>query len=519
MNKQLRHFIFAAMLLLGTIPASAQRYLTEIFPTISRTPSIQYGSNYSFLSGTPTLSPLLMDVYEPDTLIDTQTARPLVVVLHTGSFLPPVINGQPTGSRRDSSIVEICSQFARRGYVAAAMSYRLGWNPAATGPAGQDIRTGTLLNAVYRAIQDAKACVRYFKADASVSNNFGIDTTKIILVGQGTGGYVVQGYAYVDKTSEINLPKFLSSTTDATYGFVAGQSYVNQAVVGDFDGFGGLPSFNNSNNTPGHTSDVHFIINMGGALGDSSWMEAGDAPLMGFHPIGDPFAPFYIGDVVVPTTGDFVVEVSGSGQAVERANQLGLNACMSTPVPFSDPYSVRANSINNGLEGLFPFYTNPQIQSGPWEWYDSTATVFYASFLPPPYNTQGGAAYSASILTNPDMSKAKALAYIDTIMGYSNPRIVRCLGITTGLNENLAKITGVKLMPNPADQQMSIVAENRNELIRAVDILDITGRSLFSANDINASNYTVDRNGIPSGAYLVKVHFDKGIVTLKAIYR
>jgi hypothetical protein len=181
--------------------------------------------------------------------------------------------------------------------------------------------------------------------------------------------------------------------------------------------------------------------------------------------------------------------------------------------------TVYANSVNNGNEGLYPFYTNPIIQSGPWEWYDSTATVFYASFLPPPYNTQGGVAYSNSLQTNPDMSKAKALAYIDTIMQYSNPRIVRCLNIATGINENLAKITGVKLMPNPADQLMQVVAENRTEMIRSIELVDITGRVVYADHEVNAFSYTVERSGMPSGVYLVKARFDQGTVTLKAMFR
>ncbi len=525
MKKQLRNLFIGGIMLLSATPTVAQRYLTEIFPSFSRTDNIIYGNNFSLITntGSPGFIPLLMDVYEPDTLLDTQTQRPLVVVLHTGSFLPPVINGQPTGSRRDSSIVAICSQFAKRGYVAAAMSYRLGWRPDAVGAAGQDIRTGTLLQAVYRAIQDAKACVRYMKADvAAGTNTFGVDTNKIILVGQGTGGYIVQAYACLEDPAEIALPKFLASTTDPTYGFTAGQPYVNQALWGDFDGYGGLPQFNNPNNSVGPTGKIHFVVNMGGAMGDSSWMEAGDPPLVGFHVLGDPFAPYTTSDVVVPTTGDFVVEASGSYDMVRIANQLGLNDCMSQPVPFADPLSVYANTINDGWEGLYPLVTNPLIQSGPWEWYDSTATVFYASFLPPPYNTQGGVAYSNSIATNPDMSKAKALAYIDTIMGYTNPRIVRCLNLPTsgvGIAENLATVTNLQLIPNPADQQVTVVAEKGTELIRSVELMDVTGRTVYSSRQINAYTHTVERGSLPGGLYLVKTNFDKGEVTLKALFR
>jgi hypothetical protein len=156
--------------------------------------------------------------------------------------------------------------------------------------------------------------------------------------GYGSGGYVALACASVDKTQEINLPKFLAQTTNVTYGFVAGQSYVNQALIGDFQGFGGIPQLNNPNNNPGYSSDVDFVFNMGGALGDSSWLEAGDCPIVAFHPVSDPFAPYGNGPVIVPTTGDFVVDVSGSSAVIQKALALGNNNCM-VNANFNDAYN------------------------------------------------------------------------------------------------------------------------------------------------------------------------------------
>jgi acetyl esterase/lipase len=120
-----------------------QRYLDEVFTNVTMTSGITYGQNYSILTGTPTLIDLKLDVYEPTG--DTVSMRPLIIYLHTGSFLPILFNKTPTGSRQDSATMEMCKQFARRGYVAVSIDYRLGWNPQALGMAGQDIRTGTLL--------------------------------------------------------------------------------------------------------------------------------------------------------------------------------------------------------------------------------------------------------------------------------------------------------------------------------------------------------------------------------------
>lgn len=498
------------------ISVQAQRYTTEIFPSVTVTNDVIYANNFQVLTGSPVATDLKMDVYEPGTP-DPLSKRPLVIIMHTGSFLPPTINGQPTGSRKDSTIVAACTKFAKRGYVAVGMSYRLGWNPAATGTAGQDIRTGTLLQAVYRAILDAKACVRYFYKDAATTNQFKVDTNHIILGGFGTGGYISMAYVTLDKTAEINLPKFLAATTNLSYGFTAGQSYVNQSLLGDFNGYGGNAALNNPNNSVGYSTKVHFAFNAGGALGDKSWMEPGDAPMVCFHVAGDPFAPFADGPVIVPTTGDFVVDVSGSQSIIFRADSLGNNNCFSTAAAsFTDPYTLRANAINGGLEGLFPFITNPAQQAGPWEWYDSTVTVAVAvaSGLSA---AQGTAAYTSALLTNPNMSKAKALAYIDTIMGYLNPRVVACLNLSTGLPTVTLTAQDASVYPNPAAQFVQVTMPANVEPMRKITMTDISGRVIYSMTGLNTYNQKISCEGLQSGMYLIQIESSNRNQVLKLI--
>src|SRR6185436_8334048 len=116
------------------------RYLDEIFTDVTVTTNVIYGQNYGFITGAPVLQPLVMDVYEPTG--DTFPNRAVVIYLHTGSFLPILFNGTTTGDMHDSATVEMCKQFARRGYVAISMDYRVGWNPQS---ADINVRKGTLL--------------------------------------------------------------------------------------------------------------------------------------------------------------------------------------------------------------------------------------------------------------------------------------------------------------------------------------------------------------------------------------
>ncbi len=214
-------FAFGLAAFTAVSTASAQvRYIDEVFTDaeITVTPDIIFGANIDFLTSnfsnpadfgpevvqlqtlvsqqmpipaaffnpgdTSTVvkvANLRMDVYEPAQGTDPVDMRPLVIYVHTGNALPPPLNGSPTGTRKDSTAVEMCKRMARRGYVAVSMSYRGGWNPIA--PTLEE-RRGTLLNAIYRAIHDVKQCIRTVKADAAT---YEIDPTKVILIGRRNG--------------------------------------------------------------------------------------------------------------------------------------------------------------------------------------------------------------------------------------------------------------------------------------------------------------------------------------------
>ncbi len=500
----------------GTI--FAQRFVSEVFSSVNVTPNITYGQNISFLTGTADTIDLKADVYEP--VGDTMGARPTVIMIHTGSFLPIFYNGQATGIKTDSTITEMCRQFARRGYTAIAMDYRLGWNPAALGSAGQDIRTGTLLQAVYRALQDVKACVRYFRNDANTANTYHIDENQFILGGAGSGGYVAMAYVTLNNTNQISLPKFLANTTNAAYGFTAGQSYINQAIWGDFDGYGGAPGYNLGTNTPGVDNSVAFVFNMGGALGDSSWLQAGpNVPIIAFHVVNDPFAPYKDGPVIVPTTGDFVVDVSGSWRVVRIADSLGNNSAFQNNT-WTDPYTTRANQINDGYDGLFPFEMadppGPATgQAGPWEWYDST-TVYMTAMFGLGF-TQGhcDTIWYNSLATNPDMSRNKALAYIDTLMGYLNHRVAVSLNLTTGIDNSSFIQSTLKVYPNPATDMIQIDASASKTPVRSINLYDISGRLVRSLDRLDDMKLMLDVRNLDAGAYFMNIKFDSGEVIEK----
>ncbi len=507
-----RILLFCLVLMVSVLQntQAQQRYLDEVFTNVTITSNITYGKNFQVLTGAPVLSNLKLDFYEPTG--DTLSARPLVVYMHTGSFLPILFNKTTTGSKSDSAAVAMCSQFAKRGYVVASIDYRLGWNPQALGMAGQDIRTGTLLQAVYRAIQDAKTAVRYLD---STSTHFKIDGSKIMLCGQGSGGYVSLAYATLDDfNAEVaGLPKFISGSDQAAYGFMQGDPYVNPGIMGDFEGFGGNAMFNYPN-LAGYSSAITMSVNMGGALGDSTWLENGDVPMVCFHVPSDPFAPYTQGMVVVPTTGDNVVYVAGSYNVINRAGAFGNNDVFN--IPYNDPYTTRANQVNNGHEGLFPFF-QAGFQAAPWEWWSKPA--LYA--LGTAFGISNGAVDTIdmnSLLTNPNMSKAKALAYIDSVQGYLAPRMVQQLalpGMYTGIENVIDVSITIEVAPNPSSDNFEILS--RQSPIQSYELYDLAGKLISSATLKDVASFTVTGNDLSKGIYLLTVNTHKGKAVKKLV--
>jgi len=461
--------LLALFLLAGMgqwVMAQGNRYLSEVFTDaeITVTSNVVYGVNHHFFPPTTTypVANLTMRVYQPSQAVDANQARPVLVYIHTGNFLPPVINGGITGSIDDSSAVNLCKQWAKRGYVVIAPKYRLGWNPLA---ATQLERTAQLLNAVYRAINDIKSSVRFMRKTVAMDGNpYKIDQSKIALFGVGSGGYVAIAYATMNQWAEVSLPKFQLPN---------GNSVIDTNIVGNLDGLGGML---NQNNWPSYSSAVNMAINVGGAMADTSWLDGGEVPMVSFQAVRDPFAPYRQGIVVVPTTNENVVEVQGAGIFQAMVTAYGNNAPFADANKFRDPVSNVARSnynqtipyiypapndqINTGSgEGLWPIIrpvrnlplgpggsiTTFFNETDPYTWWDSTTLTFVVAGT----NAQTGGSYNAQalhqqgLLGNPGMSRIKGLTFIDTIQQYVHPRIVHSLDLATNVTfrVNMAGLT------------------------------------------------------------------------------
>lgn len=269
------------------------RYASDIFTNVTVTSDINYGSNTSF-TGSPTQ--LNMDIYEPTG--DTETARPLIIWAHGGSFIG--------GDKTNADVVELSNRFAKKGFVCASIEYRVGMWP---------IDSVNAIKAVFRAVQDMKASVRFFYSDAANANTYKIDTTQIFVGGSSAGAVTALHYAYLDK--ECELEEFMDAN--------------------DISAMGGLEG---TSGNPGYSTQVAGVINLCGALARYGWMEAGDVPVVSLHGDQDGTVPYSRGEASV--SGFSVIYLDGSRMIDEQANAEGVNSHFYTH--YGGGHAVYANA-------------------------------------------------------------------------------------------------------------------------------------------------------------------------------
>lgn len=268
------HFILSP--LLAQVDCSNGRYTSELFPNVTVTSDVQYGSATN-VSGQN--QQLRLDIYEPQG--DNLEQRPLLIIAHGGSFVG--------GSKDLADVVEICRYFARHGYVTASIQYRLGFGSLFP---NEELAT----KAVLRATHDMKAAVRFFRKDAATTNNYRIDPENIIVGGVSAGAFMALHLAYLDKEEE--MPAFINLSE-----------------------FGGVEG--NSGN-PGYSSATKAVVNLCGALGNAQWLEAGDVPLLSMHGNNDNVVPF--GNAMLSIAIFPIMVVDGSASIHERAISVGVES-------------------------------------------------------------------------------------------------------------------------------------------------------------------------------------------------
>ena len=511
--------LLSLLVCLATVLTHAQtktRYLdADFFTTVKMDTTITYGQNFSILAKLNAALPktnriaLLMDVYSPPAA-DVETKRPLVIYIHTGNFLPANAVA-PNGSRRDSTPVEVCTRMAKMGYVAASIDYRVGWAPTI---ADELIKRHTLINAAYRGFQDLHTAVRFFKKNAET---YGIDTNKIVVWGHGSGSYI--SYAASNARDSI---KFENTTHGQRKFFVGQNKMIQPWVNGDIEGKSFTIAPANYwdtilkpidtmcvSNHPANTSNFHMSINLGGALGDLSWIDNNSIPTISFQTPYDLAAPFQDAVLTVNTARgpEPVIRVQGADSVQRKMDLLKRNTAFTNIKTAYDPYKSIFDARNKGfVAGLFPMLGDTISDNHPWDFWAASN----------PRNAQG-------LATNPRMSAARARKYIDTLITVIAPRAcvvlnLPCANLVSSTEELLqASSTKLIIAPNPASSTITFESDVYNP-IQAIELFDLSGRSMRLVRNIKNHQYQLDRGSLPDGLYIAKVKFEGGIIAKKVLF-
>ena len=246
------------------------RYNEEIFEEVSVS-TVTYSDVHN----------LQLDIYQP--VGDTETARPLLILAHGGSFI--------AGLRSNPSMVTLGTKFAKRGYVVASISYRL--------MSFIDLfSSASALNGVAKALSDGRGAVRYFRKTVDLeANPYGIDENQIYFGGNSAGG-VIATHATFMQEADITDPALLIALNE----------------LGGIEG--------NSGNE-GYSSEVRGAISLAGALADVNFItyNENDKLLITCHGDEDETVPYLCGQ---PLGMAALPELCGGGAILEHTEAIGF---------------------------------------------------------------------------------------------------------------------------------------------------------------------------------------------------
>lgn len=243
-------------------------------------------------------------------------------------------------------------------------------------------------------------------------------------------------------------------------GYLNSENEIPEAAFGDFPGI--TNDLEGQSGNPGYTSEVAGVINIAGAIGDSAWIQADEPPVISFHGDEDGTVP-YGSELLVFLGFIELLEVDGSASVHTRADELGMVNCFET---------------HEGFDHV-PHQDNADI-------YDTTLTMT-KNFL------------------------FHLVCDGEPVCNYE-------FDTTTSVDE-ISDKSKVRVYPNPSSDRvfvdLSAISSDQTQ-IRLYNAMGAMVRD-FGVN--NESLLTIDRQGLPSGMYLLEVWQNGQRETVKILLR
>ena len=215
-------FLFLSPAFLSLLPAQGLRFRDPIFARVQVQKDLVYGRSYNSLK--KTWETLKLDLYQP--IGDTHDSRPAMVIVHGGGFR--------SGDKATRSFRQLGTEFAKRGWVAISINYRL-----------TRVSGSVTHKQIIDAMEDFKASVRWLRR---YQKTYKVDPSRIACCGGSAGAITCLEGAYAK-----------------------GEGKSGNA---------------------GYSSKVHAVCDFWGFLYDLKDMEKGEPPFFIVHGMKDPVVPY-----------------------------------------------------------------------------------------------------------------------------------------------------------------------------------------------------------------------------------
>lgn len=451
--KHVFYFLLPFLFSLSSYPGHSQPFVTGKYQTASEK-DILYGQAINF-SGRE--QPLFMDITYPTDDSPPACGRPLLIAVHGGAFM--------AGSRTDGNIAGWIRDFAKKGYVAAYIEYRLGMfqRPELLQCAIDNYGclsvadTSEWHRGLYRGAQDVCGAIRYLIAN---KEKYNIDPNNVFLTGESAGGFICLEVAYGDDndpeyTAAAALEKVNKPNAAYNNGCLPPYSYPIDSMNLDRPDLG--PRKGTLHPDAGDYR-IRGVASFYGGIMNDLFNDVGAVDLPALYMYAQP------NDLVVPFHYGKVMQ----GVASCAVNSVGC------PWIFGNAFSIGNGGIVNFLKNKkAQEFTIPEYQA---DFTGNSADCILQTLFP----QLSGHIIDDYGLRTTNMAKFFA-SKIDT---------------SCQINAVSHAFDEMNVFPNPAGNQITVRSmEGQN---CAINILDLSGKSVISA-----SRFPVNIETLNPGVYFI----------------
>ncbi len=476
----------ALLLCINFIHLHAQKWVDTAYSFTKTTAT--YGNVVDFAGNNRSLN---MDICVPNNDAPPDCGRPLLIAIHGGAFM--------SGSKDDADIQRWMKDFAKRGYVTAAINYRLGMFQTSANvhcnvtqlfntpwDCSNMADTAEWYRGCYRGIQDAKGALRYLISNKA---QYKIDPRNVFLAGESAGGFIAMGAAFLDTITEKPFQCGAISSVSAPnniYESTCVQQFKWDTSISSMQLYRpDLGSIEGSLHLNSGNYSIKGVANFFGAmfpgwLNDNTYAKPPSIYL--FHQPNDIIVPYRKGKVLKGYSDCFT----------------GLGCSQIINLPFVDGSA----SIRNNIISL-----KSNSKKAPDYWLDSTTNN----------------ADCATQAVNPALTgHAIDNFWLRTIhmAQYFAPLIDTSTSCSLSVKNLLKDFSDIGIFPNPFQDEITIA--KGNSTIKHIKILDMTGRELpvqlqetGSTNEIKL----LIKSDLNQGLYFIQITGVNDITMIKKLIK